>query len=141
MRVQWKYCLWLLALLFTLYYLLAIMKILLLAGLTSLVGATSPALNPYNQNTIDNSSITLYYNGTGPVPAYDLKSPLPDPITPFSSSSIEAYFFNEFSGIINGSSYSDNCTKCIASVELMHIAAISQPVSTVTSLLIDLFVF
>lgn len=101
--------------------------------------STPQALNPYNQNTIDNDTITLYYNGTGPVPGYNLKSPIPKPITPLTNPSVIAqYFYTELGGIINGSAISDKCTKCIASVELMHLAAITQPVSTVTNLLIQL---
>lgn len=49
---------------------------------------------------------------------------------------IEDQFFNEIIGLVNGAWISDNCTKCILSVEIMHLAAITQPVQTVTSLLV-----
>lgn len=39
--------------------------------------------------------------------------------------------------IVNGSDFeSDSCTQCIAATQLMHFAALTQPVNVVTSLLI-----
>lgn len=49
---------------------------------------------------------------------------------------IEDAFFSEIGGIMNGTTFTNNCTKCIAFTELMHLAAITQPVQTVTDLLI-----
>ena len=53
---------------------------------------------------------------------------------------IENNIFNEFSGLINGTAITDNCTQCIVGMELIHLTAITQPVSTVTDLLIRLYV-
>lgn len=103
------------------------------------VNATSQALNMQLTNIIPNApgGPLLYYNGSGPVPSEALLSPIPDPITPLNSSkAIEDAFFNEISGLVNGTSITDNCTQCILGVELMHLASITQPVQTVTDLLI-----
>lgn len=119
------------------------------------VNSSSQALNPQLTNTIPNApgGPILYYNGSGPVPPYNMTSPIPAPISPInryvlpwrvcnmlteyvSTSMVEDYFFNEIVAIVNGTQFADNCTKCIASVELLHIAAITQPVSTVTDLLV-----
>lgn len=53
-----------------------------------------------------------------------------------STSAIEDNLYNEIIGIVNGSSITSSCDKCIASAELLHILAITQPVSTVVNLLI-----
>lgn len=54
-----------------------------------------------------------------------------------STSEIEDNIYNELISIVNGGDFAfDNCTRCIAATELMHIAALSQSVSTVTNLLI-----
>lgn len=96
-----------------------------------------PALNPQLTNIINNDSLTLYYNGSGPVPDYHELSPVPDPISPLKDlSAIEDVFLNEFVGIANSTVFPDSCTKCVAEMELMHLAAITQPVSTVTNILI-----
>ena len=111
----------------------------LLQNANAAVNSTSQALNPALTNLIPQAQggPVLYYNGSGPVPPYNETSPIPAPITPLNSTSmIEDYFFNEISGLINGTSVTDNCTQCIIGVELMHLAAITQPVQTVTNLLI-----
>ena len=103
------------------------------------VNSTPQALNPDLQNTIPNApgGPILYYNGSGPVPPYNETSPIPTPITPFNSTSmIEDAFFTELSGLINGTSITDNCTQCVVGLELAHLVAITQPVQTVTDLLI-----
>ena len=111
----------------------------LLAAAPMTFAATPQALNPYNQNTIDNGSITLYYNGTGPVPPYDMLSPVPQPITPLNNTAmVEEYFYQAIFDVTNGSYYSDDCTKCITASNIIHLAAITQPVSTVQTLLIQL---
>lgn len=49
----------------------------------------------------------------------------------------EDCFYNEIAAIVaNGSNYTTKCEKCIASTNVMHQAAVSQPVSVVTNLLI-----
>ncbi|KAK5045799.1 hypothetical protein LTR84_008892 [Exophiala bonariae] len=94
------------------------------------------ALNPQLTNILDNDTITLYYNGSGPVPGYDELSPLPEPITPLNQSMIEDSFFDELMAILPSTAYPDPCTKCIAAGQLMHVVAISEPVDTVTNLLV-----
>ncbi len=103
------------------------------------VNSTPQALNPDLQNTIPNApgGPILYYNGSGPVPPYNETSPIPTPITPFNSTSmIEDAFFTELSGLMNGTTFTNNCTQCILGLELAHLVAITQPVATVTDLLI-----
>ena len=107
------------------------------------VNATSEALNPDLENTIgDNGGPTLYYNGSGPVPPYNETSPIPAPFTPLNGSknnNTEDYYFNKIVAIVaNGSNYTTKCEKCTASTNVMHEAAISQPVSVITDLLIRL---
>lgn len=48
--------------------------------------STPEALNPQLTNTVHEpaGAPVLYYNGSGPVPAYNLTSPIPTPITPFN---------------------------------------------------------
>lgn len=94
------------------------------------------ALNPQLTNTVENDTITLYYNGSGPVPGYEELSPLPQPITPFKQSLIEHTFFDELLAIVQSAAYPDACSKCVAVGQLMHFAAVSQPVDMVTRLLI-----
>ena len=38
--------------------------------------------------------------------------------------------------IATGNTFDSNCTKCVAAAEIMHLVAITQPVQTVTNLLI-----
>jgi len=98
---------------------------------------TPEALNPQLTNIVENETVTIYYNGTGPVPDDDLRSPAPEPITPLNSISlIEDAFFDDLRAIADSVTYSDACSKCIAGVQLLHLAAITQPVSTATNLLI-----
>src|ERR1700739_3542510 len=90
----------------------------------ALKSSTSQPVDPELTNTIPQASggPILYYNGSGPVPPYNETSPIPTPITPLNSTSmIEDYFFNEISGLMNGTSVTDNCTQCIIGVELMHL--------------------
>ncbi|KIW96077.1 uncharacterized protein Z519_03143 [Cladophialophora bantiana CBS 173.52] len=99
--------------------------------------AGSPeALNPKLTNIIGKDVITLYYNGTGPVPAYDKKSPLPEPITPLGESAVEESILNELLSILDTPYYPDTCSKCMAAGQVLHIAAISQPVATFINVLI-----
>lgn len=63
----------------------------------------------------------------------------PEPHTQCSSSTnqTENYFYNQVAAIVaNGSNYTTKCEKCLASTNVFHEAAISQPVSVVTDLLI-----
>ncbi|EXJ64067.1 hypothetical protein A1O7_00403 [Cladophialophora yegresii CBS 114405] len=94
------------------------------------------ALNPELTNTIGNDLIKLYYNGTGPVPSYDKKSPIPEPITPLSGQAIEASVVDELLSIVETPYYPDICSKCVAAGQVLHVAAITQPVSVFTSVLI-----
>ena len=86
----------------------------------------------------DNGGPVLYYNGSGNVPSINDTSPLPVPFTPLNATNqTEDYFYNEIAAIVaNGSNYTTKCDKCLASTDVMHQAAISQPVSVITDLLI-----
>ena len=107
------------------------------------VNSTPQALNPDLQNTIgDNGGPTLHYNGSGPVPPYNETSPIPAPFTPLNgskSNGTEDYYYNKIVAIVaNGSNYTTKCEKCEASTNVIHEAAVVQPVSVVTDLLIRL---
>lgn len=96
-------------------------------------------VNSELSNTIPQGPVgpILSYGGAPPVPPDNKTSPIPTAITPLNSTSmIEDYFFNEISGLINGTSVTDHCIQCVMGLELMHLAAITQPVQTVTNLLI-----
>jgi sphingomyelin phosphodiesterase len=111
----------------------------LFQGSNASVNSTSQAVKPELLNNIPQApgGPIMYYDGSGPVPPYNETSPIPMPITPLNDTSmIEDYFFREISGLVNGTSVTDNCTQCLMGLELMHLAAITQPVQTVTNLLI-----
>ncbi|RVX69897.1 hypothetical protein B0A52_05732 [Exophiala mesophila] len=95
------------------------------------------ALNPRLTNTIETDAITLHYNGSGPVPDYDELSPVPDPITPLSQHSIQQSIVDELVAIIDTTAYPDNCSKCIAVGQILHTAAITQPVSVFSNVLVQ----
>lgn len=94
------------------------------------------ALNPRLTNTIETDAITLHYNGSGPVPDYDELSPIPDAITPLSEDSIQQSILDELLAVINTTAYPDPCSKCIAAGQILHAAAITQPVSAFSNILI-----
>ncbi|KAF7874876.1 hypothetical protein EAF04_002050 [Stromatinia cepivora] len=102
------------------------------------VPSSPQALNKTLTNTIPNAAggPTLYYNGTGPVPSYNETSPIPVPLPILSKQEIEDNIFNEIQGIVNGNGLTTECSKCIAGTEVMHLAAIMQPVDTIVNLLI-----
>ena len=102
-----------------------------------LINSTPEALNPQLTNTIDDKGgPILYYNGSGDVPPYNETSPIPAPFTPLKPTNQSGDFFlNEILAILNNNA-SSNCTKCMSSTRIMHEAAISQPVSVITDLLI-----
>ncbi|KIX05918.1 uncharacterized protein Z518_03892 [Rhinocladiella mackenziei CBS 650.93] len=106
------------------------------ASAQSPIVGTPEALNPKLTNTIGNDTITLYYNGSGPVPGYDGRSPIPQPITPLTTALIEESLLRELISIATTSFYPDNCSKCIAAAQMLHVAAISQPVSLFTRVLV-----
>lgn len=95
------------------------------------------ALDPNLSNTIPNlSGPRLYYNGSGPTPNETTYSPLPDPLPRLSQSQLADAFFEDIVAIVNGSDFASNCTKCLAGAEIMHLAAITQPVSVFVDILI-----
>ena len=56
---------------------------------------------------------------------------------PSSTSLLENLFYNEIAAIVaNNSYYTTKCEQCVAATEVMHLAAITQPVSTIVDLLI-----
>ena len=105
---------------------------------TGKTNSTPQALNPQLTNIISNGNgPILYYNGSGPVPSYDTISPDPAPLPPLSRQQIEDLVYGEMVAIVDSSyAFRDNCTQCIATTELIHFAALTQPVETVTNLLI-----
>ena len=122
-----------------LLYRVASLALLQYAGAALAATKSTPeALNPQLTNTIgDNGGPVLYYNGSGDVPPYNKTSPVPAPFTPLKpTNETEDYFYNQIIAIIN--STSSNCTKCMSSTSIMHEAALSQPVSVITDLLIRL---
>ncbi|KUJ19694.1 uncharacterized protein LY89DRAFT_580202 [Mollisia scopiformis] len=102
------------------------------------ISSSPQALNPNLTNTIPNApgGPTLYYNGSGPVPPYNETSPIPAALPALTTQEIEDNIFNELEGIAAGNGLTSSCSKCIAGTEVMHIAAITQPVSTIVNLLI-----
>jgi sphingomyelin phosphodiesterase len=100
--------------------------------------ATAQALNTTDTNLVPNGNgPVLYYNGSGPVPSYDLVSPVPPAITPLNSSSmLENMFFAELYAIANTTTFSNNCSQCVAGAEVMHLAAITLPVDNFVNILI-----
>ncbi|TEY74299.1 hypothetical protein BOTCAL_0074g00300 [Botryotinia calthae] len=102
------------------------------------VPSSPQALNKTLTNTIPNAAggPALYYNGTGPVPSYNETSPVPVPLPTLSKQEIEDSIFNEIQAIVNGNGLTTDCAKCIAGTEVMHLAAIMQPVETIVNLLI-----
>ena len=110
-------------------------------GLRESSNGTNPAaLNPQLTTTFPlNGGPELYYNGSGPVPPYNQTSPLPVPITPLNSTSaIEDAYFQELLAITGNSSSFSECNRCIVGTEIFHLVSITQPVTTVTNLLIRL---
>ena len=55
----------------------------------------------------------------------------------YSTNQTENYFYNQVAAIVaNGSNYTTKCEKCLAATNVFHEAAISQPVSVITDMLI-----
>ena len=66
-----------------------------------------------------------------------MTSPVPPPITPFKGDLTE-YFAREIRAINQkDGAYDTSCSKCLATTEVLHLAAITQSVDTFTALLID----
>ncbi|KAJ9660700.1 hypothetical protein H2198_002443 [Neophaeococcomyces mojaviensis] len=108
------------------------------SGVHASVNATPQALNTSNVASIPNPGGPIhYYNATGDTPSYQLNSPDPVAITPLNSTSAVAdAFYQELFGIANGTYFANNCSQCVAGAEVLHLAAITQPVSTFVQLLI-----
>lgn len=96
---------------------------------------TSQALNttPYNLLPTNGGPV-IFYNGSGDVQAYKDGSPIPNPI---SSSAVVSNLKNELVGINNNSVVGTSCQKCLATTELFHVVAITQPVEGFTNLTIQ----
>jgi hypothetical protein len=100
------------------------------------IAGTPEALDPTLTNLIGNDTITVYYNGSGPVPGYDEKSPTPEPITPLPEASIEQSILDELLAIVDTAFYPSDCTKCMAAAQILHLAAVTQPVPIFTAILV-----
>ena len=95
------------------------------------------ALNPQTTNLIANENITLYYNGSGPVPPDERKSDPPTPIRTINeTSAVEDLFVDQIIATYTETSPLDDCSKCIAAHSSLHLLAKTQPVSVVTNALI-----
>lgn len=126
------------------------------------INSTAQALNTTETNLVPQApgGPTLYYNGSGPVPAYTEVTPDPIPITPlnrstiippaesrasetdscYSTSALENVFYTELFAIANGTSFPDNCSQCLAGAEVMHLAAVTLPVPNFVDLAIRMCV-
>lgn len=117
---------------------LPLIHVLFQSALFSSVSAQSAALNENLTNTIPNlSGPVLYYNGSGPVPSINVTSPEPEPLVSLSTAQMTQAVVQEVVAIANGKFESDSCSKCISSVEVLHIAALSLSQESMTSILID----
>ena len=96
------------------------------------------ALNPRLSNTIEDSSIVLYCNNSGDVPDDRVPSPRPPPLSPLHDTfAIEDAILTELVAVLNASIL-DQCAKCITALHIQHLAAVTQPIETVTNLSIRL---
>lgn len=68
----------------------------------------------------------LVYAGNFGVPPLNASSPLPTPLQ-FSASQIGAFALQQIEGIIASNSFEGNCSKCIASIEVVKFLALSLP--------------
>jgi sphingomyelin phosphodiesterase len=81
----------------------------------------------------------LYYNGSGDVPGDNEGSSRPRPLSPlFSPKLIEDAIFAKIVATVENNGPLTECSKCIAIYPILHVAAISQPVDTITNILIRL---
>lgn len=99
-----------------------------------------PRANPLGKqltNTIPTlGGPTLFYNGTGPVPGIDTLSPKPAPLPALSNAEIANAVIKEVVAIGNGKSDDDDCSICISSVELLHVASLFLSQDTITDVLV-----
>jgi sphingomyelin phosphodiesterase len=68
----------------------------------------------------------LVYAGNYGVPSVNTSSPLPEPLT-FNAAQIGAFAQEQIDGIIASTAFEGNCSKCIASLEVVKFLALSQP--------------
>jgi sphingomyelin phosphodiesterase len=68
----------------------------------------------------------LVYAGNYGVPSVNASSPLPEPLT-FTATQIGAFAQEQIDGIIASTAFEGNCSKCIASLEVVKFLALSQP--------------
>jgi sphingomyelin phosphodiesterase len=123
-------------------FLISLLHLVRLSNATqvSLAGLHQPdALNPSLVNLIANDTIVLNYNGSGDVPGENEDSPRPHPLSPLSSPKlIEDAIFAEIIATVENNGPLTECSKCIAVHQILHVTAISQPVDTITNILIRL---
>jgi sphingomyelin phosphodiesterase len=97
------------------------------------------ALNPTLTNLIANDTVVLNYNGSGEVLGENENSPKPHPLSPLPSPTlIEDAIFAEIIVTIASNGLFTDCSKYIAVHQILHIAAVSQPVDTITNILVRL---
>ena len=86
---------------------------------------------------------TIRYNGTGDVPGYDRTSPVPDPITPVTDqTTLISLFYTELQAVNNNkTTFQDSCSQCLASTQILHLAALTLSVASWTDLNIQYCMF
>ena len=111
------------------------------------------AVNPAAFNPQLNSTLSipggpvLYYNGSGPVPPYNSTTPTPPslpalkyspPVSTLtcSATQLENAFYAEIVSINSGKIFPDNCSSCLAVVEILHLAALVLPTPNAVDLLV-----
>ena len=110
---------------------------LLFLGLAAAYNTSLPAFNPLLTNSLlVGKTPELYYNGSGPVPAYNTTSPDPAPLLSLNTTDVEDAIYKEIVAITSTSQ--SNCTKCMMATEVMHIAALTQNARSISNILIRL---
>jgi sphingomyelin phosphodiesterase len=91
---------------------------------------TIPAVSLSTDNS--NSSLPLrggpglVYAGNYGVPPLNSSSPLPEPLT-FSADQIATFAQQQIEGVIASNAFEGNCSKCIASLEIIKFLSLSYP--------------
>ncbi|KAK7700183.1 hypothetical protein SLS57_012181 [Botryosphaeria dothidea] len=90
----------------------------------SQIESSHEALNPQLNNTITNlDGPTLFYNGSGNVPAYNETSPPPHPLPVLDQSEIKEAFIAELEGVVNGFEFEANVTRPYRTNNDLHTTA------------------
>src|SRR5271156_2102897 len=96
-----------------------------------LIGASLVSVQGYSTNNA-NSSLPLrggpdlVYAGQYGVPSVNASSPQPAPLI-FNASQIALFAQQQIDGIIASTDFEGNCSKCIASVQVVKMLALTEP--------------